>query len=119
MAQIATKSKPVVTSVHEAGVPAARFTDVVERSVRLSDELLKSLETSERAAIEAVGQFVIRIEEAVPREVTATSEVMEQLTESGLEMLDRLLHTEFTLIRGAVDSAAKAVSRHNGVKIAA
>ena len=60
MAVTATKSRPVVkTSIHEAGIPEDRIVDVVDRTARLSHELLKSVETSGCAAIEAVGQFVI------------------------------------------------------------
>ncbi len=33
--------------------------DVVDRTARLSDEPLKSFESSKRAAIETVGRFVI------------------------------------------------------------
>jgi hypothetical protein len=119
MAEVATKPKTFVNSHHEPGLPAARLTEVVHRTAKLSDELLKSLETSGRAAIEAVGTFVITVEEALPREVTSTSEVVKSITESGLEMFDRLVHTESDFLRGAVDSAAKSVTRHNGAKLAA
>jgi hypothetical protein len=72
--------------IHAVGIPAARLAGVVDRAGKLSDELLKSLETSERAAIEAVGRFVITIEEALAHEVTGTADVAKLITESGLEM---------------------------------
>ncbi len=115
MAEVATKAKPVL----ELSVPVPRLAGAVDTTARLSDEVLTSLEKSERAAVEAVGQFVITIEEALPREVTATSEIAKQITESGLETFDRLLHTGHTLLRGVVDSAAKTVSHRNGLKSAA
>jgi hypothetical protein len=108
MAATVSKSKPVVrTSIHEVGIPADRIVDVVDRTAKLSDELLKSLELSERTAIEAVGQFVVTIEEAIPTEVTGTTDVAKKITTSGLEMVDQLVHTEYDL------------SRHDGEPVAA
>jgi hypothetical protein len=117
MATTAPKSKPVVrTSIHEVGIPEDRIVDVVDRTARLSDELLKSFESSERAAIEAVGQFVITIEEALPTEVTGTTDVAKTITKSGLEMVDHLVHTGNGLLRHVVDSAATWLSRDDGAK---
>ena len=101
------------------GLPTARFGDVVDRTAKLSEELLKSFETNERAAIETIGRFVITIEEAVPQEVTGTTEVVKKVTESGLEMTDRLLHTGYDLLREVVDRAADSMSRHDGAKAVA
>ena len=106
MAEVVTKPKPVL----ELSVPLPRLSGAVDTTARLSEEVLTSLEKSERAAVEAVGQFVITIEEALPREVTATADVAKQITESGFGMFDRLIHTEHAFIRGLVDSAAKTVS---------
>jgi hypothetical protein len=77
MAEIATKHRPVVKTptTYRRGTPEARVASVVDRSAELSDGVLKSLEASERAALEAVGQFVITIEEALPQEVASTSDV--------------------------------------------
>ena len=120
MAEIATKPKPVAKTyepvVHELGIPAVRLADVVDRTEELSDEVLQSLDTGERAAIEAVGQFLITIEEAVPQEVAGTSDVAKKITESGLEMADRLVHTEYKLLRNVVASTAKSLSSREGRK---
>lgn len=103
-------------SIHEVGIPEDRIVDVVDRTAKLSDELLKSFETSERAAIKLVGEFVITMEEALPTEVTGTTEVATKLTNSGLEMADQLVHTGYDLLRDVVDSAATWLSRHDGAK---
>ena len=117
MAEATTKPKPVVTG--QRGIAMVRFTDVVERTSVLSDELLVSLETGERAAIESLGQFVVAVEEALPQEVASTSEVAKKVTESGLEMTDRLIHTQSAFLRTAIDSLAKALSSHDGAKLRA
>jgi hypothetical protein len=117
MAATATKSKPVMrTSIHEVGIPEDRIVDVVDRTAKLSTELLKSFESSERAAIESVGRFVITMEEALPTEVTGTTDVAKKITTSGLEMIDQLVHTEYDLLHHVVDGAATWLSRQDGEK---
>ena len=121
MAAVASRSKPVSkhSEVHALGVPSPRFGGTVDRTARLSDQLLKSFETNERAAIEAVGEFVINIEEAFPQEVSATTEVAKSLTESGLQMTDRLVHAAYDVLRDVVDTAAGSLGRHSGARTVA
>jgi hypothetical protein len=118
MSAVATKPKAIAETaeIHALGIPMVRLGDVVGRTAKLSDEVLKSLDTSERAAIEAVGQFVITIEEAWPQEVTGTAAVAKKVTESGFEMADRVVHTGYDLLRNVVDSTATSLSRHEGAK---
>jgi hypothetical protein len=119
MAETTTKSKPVVTisANGQQSAVEARFAGVVDRTSELSDELLTSLETGERAAIEAVGQFVIAVEEALPQEVAGTSEVAKKVTESGLQMADRLIHTQYEFLRKVIDSTAKSLRSRDGAKL--
>ncbi len=126
MAETTTKPRPVVKTAvvktpivrtettRRPGIPLARLGGVVERASKLSDEVLKSLETGERSAIEALGQFVIAVEEALPQEVLATSEVAKKLTESGLAMTDRVVHTQHEFLRAPISSAARSLSSRNG-----
>jgi hypothetical protein len=118
MAQTITMPESVVktSAAHRRGIPAARLASVVDRTTELSGEVVKSLETGERAAIEAVGQFLITVEEALPQEVAGTSEVVKRITESGLEMADRLVQTEYRFLRNVIDSAAKSLSSRDGAK---
>jgi hypothetical protein len=117
MPATALKPKPVLkTSIHEVGIPEDRIVDVVDRTARLTDELVKTFESGERAAIEAVGRFVITIEESVPTEVTATTDVATTITRSGLEMADQLVHTGHDLLRHVADSTAAWLSRHDEAK---
>ena len=120
MAATVTKSRPVLrTSIHEVGIPEDRIVDVVDRTAKFSNELLKSFESSERSAIEAVGQFVITMEEALPTQVTGTTDVAKKITKSGLEMVDQLVHTEYDVLLHVVDGAATWLSRHDGEPVAA
>ena len=69
-----TVAKP--TSSDLRGRPADRLSNVVERTADMSVELLKSLETGELAAIDAVGKFVISIEDGLTEQVNSTSAVV-------------------------------------------
>ena len=117
MAGTTTKPKPVVTD--QRGIAMARFSGVVDRTSVLSDELLTSLETGERTAIEALGTFLVTVEEALPQEIAGTSEVAKKITESGLEMADRLVHTQYAFLRKGIDSTAKALRSRDGAKLQA
>ena len=117
MAATAAKPKPVLrTSIHEVGIPEERVVDLVDRTTKLSDELLKSFESNERAAIEAIGRFVITMEEAIPTEVAGTTDVAKTITKSGLEMVDELVHRGYALLHHVVDGAGTWLSRHDEVK---
>ena len=122
----ATNSSPGVKTqaTHQRGIPAAgllgipavRLGIVVERTTELSDEVLGSVEAGQRAAIDAAGRFVVTVEKALPQEVEGTSEVAKKITESGLEMADRLVHTWYDFLRKVIGSTAKSVSSRNGAK---
>lgn len=98
------------------GIPAARLGIVVDRTTELSDEVLKSVEEGQRAAIESLGRFVVTLEEALPQEVEGTSKVAKEVTESGLEMADRLVHTQYDFLRKVIASTGKSLSSRNGAK---
>jgi hypothetical protein len=121
MAETTTKPKPVATisANGQHGAVEARLAGLVDRTSELSDQLLTSLETGERTAIEAVGQFVIAIEEALPQEVASTSEVAKKVTESGLQMADRLIHTQYEFLRKVIDSTAKSLRSRDRAKLQA
>lgn len=118
MAETISKPRPVAKTltIKPLRVPAVGLGIVVDRTTKLSDDVLKSLETGERAAIEAIGQFVITIEESLPQEVAATADVAKKITESGLGMADRLVQTQHEFLRSVVDSAGKSLRSRNGAK---
>jgi hypothetical protein len=72
-----TVAKPPSSDLR--GRPADRLSNVVERTADMSVELLKSLETGELAAIDAVGTFAISIEDGLTEQVTSTSGVVKKL----------------------------------------
>ncbi len=117
MAEVTTKPRPVAKTgaAHQLGIIPV-VGSVVDRTTKLSEEVVKSLETSERTAIEALGQFVIAIEEAFSQEVSGTSDVAKKVTESGLQMTDQLVHAQHDFLRNAIDSTAKSLSSGDGAR---
>jgi hypothetical protein len=77
---------------------------------------LTSLEAGQHAAIEAVGRFLVTIEEGLPEEVNGTSEVAKKITESGLEMVQQLSHTLYHVLRQLIDSTGKSLSGRDGAQ---
>ena len=50
----------------EKNSPAERTSDLAQRAAGLSDEVLKSVESGQRTAIDAVRKFVGAVEESLP-----------------------------------------------------
>ena len=87
----------------------------VDRTTELSDEVLKSLEAGQRAAIEAVRKFVDTVDEAMPA-VGERPSRRQEIVDAAMEMADRLVHTQYDFLRNVVQNAGKAVSREDNEK---
>jgi hypothetical protein len=118
MAQTATRHRPVAKSpaTHRRGVHAARGGTMVDRTAELSDEVLKSLEAGQLAAIEAVHTFVESVDRALPHFGEGPSR-RQQILDDAMEMADRLVHTQYDFIRKLIDSTAKSLSKDDGAKV--
>jgi hypothetical protein len=81
---------------------------VVERAADLSDEVLKSVEAGQRAAIEAVRKFVDTVDEALPAAGDRPSP-RETIIDAALDMADRLVTTQYEFLRSVVRSADRAL----------
>ena len=55
----------------------------------------------------------------MPQEVADTSEVAKKITESGLQMADRLIHTQYEFLRKVIDSTAKSLHSRDRAKLQA
>ena len=82
---------------------------VVDRTTELSDDVLKSLESGQRAAIEAVRKFVDIVDEALPAIGDQPSR-REHIIDAAMEMADRLVHTQYDFLRKVVHSAGKTLT---------
>jgi hypothetical protein len=78
--------------------------------------VLQELEDGARSAIDAVRKFLGTVDEALPPNGEGPSR-REEITDSALEMAQRLVHTQSEFLRKVVDSAGKSLSRSdNDVK---
>jgi hypothetical protein len=98
----ATHNDPAQSKKHEASA--------VDRTTELSDEVLKSLESGQRAAIDAVRKFVDTVDEKLPALGERPSK-RQEIVDAAMEMADRLVHTQYDFLRNVVQSAGKALSR--------
>lgn len=86
----------------------------VGRTTELSDEVLKSLESGQRAAIEAVRKFVDTVDEKLPALGGERPTRRQEIVDAAMEMADRLVHTQYDFIRNVVQSAGKALGGPDG-----
>jgi len=113
MSEITNKPKPVAKTPATRQLDVPTLSGVVDRTSELSDEVLTALEANERAAIAAVGHFVVALDGAVAQELAGTSDVAKKITESGLEMADRLVQASHGFVRSVIESAAKSLGSDN------
>ncbi len=89
----------------------------VKRTSEFSEDVLRSLEDGQRAAIEAVHSFVDRVDRtlpALPHEDGPSRR--QEIIDSALEMTDRLVHAQYDFIREVVHSTGKSLSRPAAAK---
>ncbi|HTR72079.1 MAG TPA: hypothetical protein VMG80_00660 [Solirubrobacteraceae bacterium] len=110
-----TKTKPRAP-VRKAPASSERIVEKkrkaipVDRTTELSEEVLKSLESGQRAAIEAVRKFVDTVDQTLPALGERPSR-RQEIVDAALEMADRLVHTQYDFLHKVVHSAGKALSR--------
>jgi hypothetical protein len=96
----------------EQAVPGkARAADTaraVERTTELSEDVLRDLEDGARNALDAVRKFTETVDRALPPDREGRSRA-EEITDSALEMAQRLVHTQAQFLRKVVDSAGSSL----------
>jgi hypothetical protein len=114
----ATKAQPrkaaKATATGRPPASASRSKAAVARTTELSDEVLKSVEAGQRAAIEAVHKFVDTVDQTLPHGEEPSRR--QEILDSAVEMADRLVHTQYEFIRKVVDSAGKSLGKSGGEK---
>jgi molybdopterin biosynthesis enzyme MoaB len=104
----ATTKKATTTTRRSPAASRAKY--AVDRTTELSDELLRSVEDGQRAAIEAVHKFVDSVDKVLPQRGAGPSR-RQEIVDSALEMADKLVNTQYEFIRKVVDSAGKSLRR--------
>ena len=85
----------------------------VDRATEFSDEVLKWLESGQRAMVEAVRKFVDTVDEKLADEHPSRRQ---EIIDAALEMIDRLVQAQYDLLRKGAENAGKSLSRPDGGK---
>lgn len=80
----------------------------VDRTADLSQDVLKSIESAQRAALDAIRAFVDTVDEALPA-VGQRPSRREKVIDAALEMADRLVATQYDFLRNTVRSADRSL----------
>jgi hypothetical protein len=94
---------------------AAKQKGAVARTADLSEEVLKTVEAGQRAAIEAVRKFVDTVDEALPAIGDRPSR-RETLIDAALDMADKLVTTQYDFLRSIMRSADRSLSKPGATK---
>ncbi len=92
-----------------------RTVDGVHRAADLSDDVMKSVEAGQRAAIDAVRKFVDTVDEALPALGDRPSR-RETVIDAALDMADRLVTTQYEFLRSVVRSADRTLRKPDDAK---
>lgn len=105
----ASTGKPRVTSSRRDATQAAK------RTTELSEDVLKSLDDGAQSALESVRKFVETVDRALPPHGEGPSR-REEITDSALEMAQRLVHTQYEFLHKVIDSAGKSLTKSGNAK---
>lgn len=100
----------------EKKTPAEFATDLVERAAGLSDEVLKSVESGQRTAIDAVRKFVGTVEDSMPGHGDDHPSKRNDIIDAALDMADKLVKTQYEFIRSVVGSASETLKKQGDAK---
>jgi hypothetical protein len=75
--------------------------------------VLESVESGQRAAIDAVRNFVDALDHAVPAHGAGVSK-RQDVFDSAMQMADRLVHTQYDFMRNVIASAGTSLTKSNG-----
>ena len=87
----------------------------VAKTAELSEEVLKTVEAGQRAAIEAVRKFVDTVDEALPAIGDRPSR-RETLIDAALDMADKLVTTQYDFLRSIMRSADRSLGKPDATK---
>ena len=106
----AGRKAAVTRKRHIAEAEAHKRPGAVDRTTDLSEEVFKSLESAQRAAIEAVRRFIDTVDKTLPAHAEPPSK-RQDVVDSAMEMADRLVHIQYDFLRRIVADAGRTLSR--------
>ena len=100
----------------EEKTAAQRASELTERVAGLSDQVLKSVESGQRTAIDAVRKFVGAVDESLPAHSDDHPSRRNTIVDAALDMADKLVETQYEFIRSVVKSSSEALKRQGDAK---
>jgi vacuolar-type H+-ATPase subunit E/Vma4 len=104
------------TESTEKKTVAERVADLTDRAAGLSDEVLKSVESGQRAAIDAVRKFVGTVDESMPAHGGDHPSRRNTIVDAALDMADKLVKAQYEFIRSAVSNANETLHKQGDAK---
>jgi vacuolar-type H+-ATPase subunit E/Vma4 len=95
---------------------AERASELTERIAGLSDEVLKSVESGQRTAIDAVRKFVGAVDESFPGHGDDHPSRRNTIVDAALDMADKLVETQYEFIRSVIGSASETLKKQADAK---
>ena len=102
-----TKKAPAKRTRAAAKPPEDRVRKALGGGTDLSEQVLRALESGQKAAIEAVRDFIETVDRALPPREEGASRA-EEVIDSALKMSERLVHAQYDFLRNVIQSAEKA-----------
>ncbi len=106
----AGRKAAVTRKRHLEEAEAHKRPGAVDRTTDLSEEVFKSLESAQRAAIEAVRRFIDTVDKTLPPRAETPSK-RQDVIDGAMEMADRLVHIQYDFLRRIVADAGKTLGR--------
>ncbi|HET8559354.1 MAG TPA: hypothetical protein VFL69_02440 [Marmoricola sp.] len=92
-----------------------RQSTAVASAAELSEDVLKSVEKGQRAAIEAVRRFVDTVDEVLPAIGDRPSR-RQTVIDAALDMADKLVTTQYDFLRNVVRDAGRSLNTPEDAK---
>lgn len=108
-----TPAARTAAGTKKASIPKQRAG--VAGATELSEEVLKSVEKGQRAAIEAVRRFVDTVDEVLPAIGDRPSR-RQTVIDAALDMADKLVTTQYDFLRNVVGDAGRSLTKPGGPK---
>ncbi|MGA2319619.1 MAG: hypothetical protein ABSG95_02595 [Solirubrobacteraceae bacterium] len=89
---------------------------IVDRPTELAEQTFKSVEKGQRAAIDAVHNFVDTVDEKLPALGDEHPSTRQGIIDAALDMVDQLVHTQYEFLREVAQSAGKALGASDQAK---
>ncbi len=110
----ATKAQPRATPAKRTRAGDAqhhgRRTTGSGRAEKLTEDVFEEVEAGQRAAIQAVKEFIDTVDRTLPPQTEGPSG-RQTVIDAAMDMADQLVHVQYDFLRKVVRSAGKSLSR--------